>query len=333
MAPQPPAKSAHNRHYFKEVRFRQIRALVETAKHGNFAEASRQLGISTPSVWRQVRALEEDYGVTLLQAHGRSVRLTEDGARLLELAAPLVEGFDSLRKLFVESQQQAPRTLRILAPAPLFRGLLRKPIDAYRAQFPTVQISLLDCASQEAWELLDAGHADLAAVGAPIGTELPAQLEATPIDFYPFEVIYSKRHPLAKIKKPTLRDLLQQALILPGKKSSSRLQIEYVVSKAGLSDEMNVVMTASHLPLILDYVSEGIGIAIMTRPAVDSYFIPPEQAASLSYRDVSYLLGQDRIVLLNRRGRFDPPHIRALRDLILNHATPPRTPPAAWTQV
>jgi molybdate transport repressor ModE-like protein len=316
MTPDAPSSHSEERRYFKEVRFRQIRALVETAKHGNFAEASRQLGMSTPSVWRQVRALEEDYGVCLLQAHGRSVRLTEDGARLVELAAPLVEGFDSLKKLFTDSQSQAARTLRLVAPAPVLNGLLRDPIIRYRAQHPTVRLSLVDCPSQEAWELLDAGNADLAVVGAPLGTELPSQLEATPLDQYPFHAVCSQSHPFAQQTNPSLKDLLKQPLILPGEKSSSRIQINHLVAKAGLSDDMNVVMIATQLPIMLNYVALGFGVAILTRPALGAFPIPPDLAETLVFRDISHVLDHDRIVLLSRKGRFELPHIRAFRELL-----------------
>jgi LysR family hca operon transcriptional activator len=75
-------KPSDDRRYLKEVRFRQIRALFEIAGQGTFAAASRSLGIATPSVWRQVRALEDDYGVQLFTAKGLDLRLTEDGELL-----------------------------------------------------------------------------------------------------------------------------------------------------------------------------------------------------------------------------------------------------------
>ena len=83
MNAKPRPVRAEERRYFKEVRFRQIRALFEISRHGSFAAAARALGMATPSVWRQVRALEDDYGVRFVAAKGRSVRLTEEGERLM----------------------------------------------------------------------------------------------------------------------------------------------------------------------------------------------------------------------------------------------------------
>ena len=143
MMAKPRSGHAEDRRYFKEVRFRQIRAIFEISKHGSFAAAARALGMATPSVWRQVRALEDDYGARFVAAKGRSVRLTEEGERLMRLAAPLVEGFDSLRKMFLDLQSGAERVLRLVAPASVLNSPLRHVIAEYRLSQPAVRLTLI----------------------------------------------------------------------------------------------------------------------------------------------------------------------------------------------
>jgi molybdate transport repressor ModE-like protein len=79
MKGQPRSGKAEDRRYFKEVRFRQIRALFEISRQGSFAAAARSLGMATPSVWRQVRALEDDYGVRFVTAKGRAAIVLTGG--------------------------------------------------------------------------------------------------------------------------------------------------------------------------------------------------------------------------------------------------------------
>ena len=71
------------RRYFKEVRLRQLRALVELARHRSFTRAAKSLKLSAPSVWQQVRALEEEFDVSLIAMRGQKVELTEDAQRYL----------------------------------------------------------------------------------------------------------------------------------------------------------------------------------------------------------------------------------------------------------
>ena len=317
MKAKRPAKPSDDRRYFKEVRFRQIRALVETSRCGSFAEASRRLGMATPSVWRQVRALEDDYGVQLVTAQGHNVRLTEDGERLVDLAAPLVEGFDSLKKVFHDQHGKAERHLRMAAPAAVLNSTLRHIIAAYRHTHPQVHLSLIDAPSRIAWQLLETEKADLAIVGAPEGVPLPSRFQAELLVKYPFEVVCLESHPFAKIKAPKLRDILKHPLILASEDSSSRMQFDHLVAKAGLIDRVNVIMTAGNVPSILNYVALGMGVAILTRPATEALAVPTDVKARLIHRDVSTCLGHDHVALLHPKGRHELAHVRAFREMVV----------------
>src|SRR5690348_5968877 len=111
MKPRPPASrkigastASAARRYFKEVRFRQIRAFVELSRQGSFAATAAALDLAVPSVWQQIRSLEDEYGVQLVVSEGTKVRLTDDGRALADMAAPLVEAFDGLREMFEEQR-------------------------------------------------------------------------------------------------------------------------------------------------------------------------------------------------------------------------------------
>ena len=315
MKAKPRSGAGEERRYFKEVRFRQIRALFEISRQGSFAAAARSLGMATPSVWRQVRALEDDYGVRFVTAKGRSVRLTEDGERLMRLAAPLVEGFDSLRKLFLDLQSGAERVLRLAAPASVLNSPLRDVIAAYRLAQPSVKLTLIDAPSRVAWGMVESDGADLALVGAPSGVVLPSRLSVVPLASHPFEVIFPAGHALGKVRKLGLREILAHPLILAGEDSSSRLQFDHVVSKAGLTSKVNIAMTAGNVPSILNYVGLGIGVAILTRSAIEAMSFPAVKQAGLAHRDASAVLGHDNLVLVHPKGRHELEHIRIFREM------------------
>jgi DNA-binding transcriptional LysR family regulator len=264
-----------------------------------------------------VRALEDDYGVQLVAAQGHDVRLTEDGERLVDLAAPLVEGFDSLKKVFHDEHGKAERHLRMAAPATVLNSSLRHVIARYRESHPQVRLSLIDAPSRTAWQLLEAEKADLAIVGAPEGVPLPSRFQAVPLVKYPFEVVCLQSHPFAQLKSPKLRDILKQPLILAGEDSSSRMQLDHLVAKAGLSDRMNVIMTAGNVTSILNYVALGMGVAVLSRPASEVLPVPADVKARFINRDVSASLGHDQVVLLHPKGRHELAHVRAFREMVM----------------
>ena len=99
-----------DRLFFKQLRFRQLHALVEISRQKNFSAMAQALDLSVVSAWRQVRALEEQFGVELVTAKGSETELTEDGRMLTEMARPLVENFLSLPAVFADRQQDKART-------------------------------------------------------------------------------------------------------------------------------------------------------------------------------------------------------------------------------
>lgn len=62
-----------------------LRCFAITAKHGNQTEAARELGRTQPAVSQQLKHLEKELGVTLLQRQGAKLILTDTGNSLLQL--------------------------------------------------------------------------------------------------------------------------------------------------------------------------------------------------------------------------------------------------------
>ena len=71
---------------WKSVAFdwNQVRAFLVTAEEGSFSAASRALGVTQPTLGRQVAALEDRLEVTLFERVGRSLALTRSGLELLD---------------------------------------------------------------------------------------------------------------------------------------------------------------------------------------------------------------------------------------------------------
>ena len=62
----------------------QARAFLVTAEEGSFSAAARALGMTQPTLGRQVAALEQELGVTLFERVGTRLELTSTGLELVE---------------------------------------------------------------------------------------------------------------------------------------------------------------------------------------------------------------------------------------------------------
>jgi DNA-binding transcriptional LysR family regulator len=311
------AKETGARRYFKEVRFRQIRSLVELSRRGSFAATAASLDLAVPSVWQQIRSLEDEYGVQFVVAEGSKVSLTDDGRALVDLAAPLVESFDGLRAMFEDRRNTAARTLTLAATPAMLSGALRKPIILYRKNHPNVKLVLLDRPSFITRQIIEQDGADLAIMGMAPGDEPMPQFQCLPLTRHTFHLMCPADHALARARQVTLANIVNHPLVLAPEESSSHRQIRQVFRKAGLEDRMNVTMTSTSRALLLNYVSIGFGIAIGTSAAS---LKPPKAAvgeAEIVFRDVASLFGHEEAFLVQRKGRFEPAHVRAFRELVI----------------
>ena len=73
-----------------------VRAFLVTAEEGSLSAAARALGLTQPTLGRQVDALERDLGVALFERHGRGLRPTPAGLELLDHARRMGEGAGDL---------------------------------------------------------------------------------------------------------------------------------------------------------------------------------------------------------------------------------------------
>jgi len=307
--------SKEARHYYKEVRLRQMRALVEIARHGSFAKAARQLGISSPAVWQQVRALEREFDADLVKSRGGQASLTEDGELLVRLTAPLVDSFDSVRALFSERRGKLHRRLTLTTTTALLTHELPAAISAYRAAHSAVELILIDRPSLEARAIFERGDADIAIIGSTGAEAAPPQCHVEKLISYPYHLLCPPEHPLLKRKRLALDQIGHYPLILSGKGAATSQRVPEVFAR-GDAREPKVALTSTNLALIISYVRMGLGIAVVPLGPRMVAGWQPAQLGGVMIRDVRALFGQDQIVMLHRTGGHELRHVAAFRETV-----------------
>jgi DNA-binding transcriptional LysR family regulator len=96
-------------------------AFAETVKHGSFAGAARELGLSSSAVAKNVARLEADLGLRLFHRTTRQVALTSDGRGLYERCRRIVEEIEALRDDAEGVRGEPSGTIRLNAPTVLGR--------------------------------------------------------------------------------------------------------------------------------------------------------------------------------------------------------------------
>ena len=136
------------------TQFAQLTAFVAVAEHSSFTRAATHLGISTPSLSQTIRALEEQFGVRLLDRTTRSVALTEAGEELLGQLNPVIDGFHKALDAVNAFRDKPAGKLRLTVHPVAAVTVIAPMVARFATQYP--EISLDICVDAERKDIVSA---------------------------------------------------------------------------------------------------------------------------------------------------------------------------------
>lgn len=190
------------------MELRQLRAFAETAEAGSITAAAKVMRLTQPALSRQIKALEEELGVSLFERGAHSVTLTPAGEVLRGETAKLLKFADAMvDKVRAEG---AGEPLRIGYSPSLASEFLSIAIERFTQIHPRVRITLHDWSSAEMQTGITNGKLDLM-VTVPCGGEA---IRWEPLREVGWRVLLPVNHPHAKKKVLQAADLADQRLLL-----------------------------------------------------------------------------------------------------------------------
>lgn len=118
-------------------------AFTETVKHGNFAGAAREMGISASAVAKSIGRLEEDLGIRLFHRTTRKVTLTSDGHELHERCKHITDEIEALRNDAAGTRSEPSGTLRLNVPVVLGRQLIVPVLSQLVRRYPGLALDVV----------------------------------------------------------------------------------------------------------------------------------------------------------------------------------------------
>ncbi len=109
----------------------------------SFSKAARRLNMPVSTVSRRVSELESELGLRLLHRSTRSLRLTEAGSEIFELAQRGAEIGDTVAGIVSNQRTDVSGLLRLSAPPSVSDTLLAPLVCAFQNSYPDVQVQIL----------------------------------------------------------------------------------------------------------------------------------------------------------------------------------------------
>lgn len=126
-----------------QIDWNQLRAFLETAETGSLSAAARKLGLTQPTLSRQVAAIEQQMGVTLFERVGKSMALTSTGEDLLEHVRAMGRSAEALRMAATGRAQSVDGVVSISATDAVAGHLLPPLVRRLREKEPAITIEVI----------------------------------------------------------------------------------------------------------------------------------------------------------------------------------------------
>ncbi|NYT22491.1 LysR family transcriptional regulator [Alcaligenaceae bacterium] len=274
----------------------------------NLTRAAQSLNLSQPALTRQLHLLEDHLGVPLLlRDKGRFTGLTEQSKLLMPIVARALDAVEDLDTVARELAAGATGVLTVGTGNTHARYYLPEAIGKFVELYPKVMLRIRQGVHQQVLEWVESGEIDFS-----ISTVY--ELNHAALDFFPCYpmrrvVITRPGHPLLKVKKIALTDIVKYPLITYDGVFPARARIADAFHAAGL--RVNVALSATDTEIVKTYVLSGLGVGIVSNTAFN-----PEYDKGLRAIDAAHLFHENMAYVTIRRGAAPSRHALKLIELL-----------------
>ena len=248
---------------------RQIRYFIAVAEELNFHRAAARVHISQPALWRQIRDLETELAVQLLERMPRGIRLTLAGETFLEACRDLVERMDAACARTRQVAQGKVGTLQIaFNEIAARRRELPRFLQAFRTAHPDINLQLHVMMSQQQISALRDDRIDAGFMFRHLKERDDFQHFRIGQDDYVLAL--PREHPL--VARPSLRltDLAAEPLIMPNPRYNGTTHERLLGAFRAAGVTPRIAQYADNENTLLNLVAAGMGLAFLNssfRPA------------------------------------------------------------------
>ncbi len=282
----------------------QLRSFAAVAELGHLTRAAERLHVSQPAVSAQIKALEDELGVTLFERVSSGMVLTAAGRKLLPAAEKVLEAAQSLRMRAKAIQGEIVGRARVgTVSDPDFTRIgefLARAIEAH----PLLDVEIHHEVSGIAFEKVRDGELDASFY---YGSLEHPEVTGVPLLNYAYRIV----GPAAwgdRLRHASWEELVQMPWILAPKVSTLRSLVEDLFAKRGSSPALRV--EADNEAVMRSLVVAGGGVAVMRED------LSLESAASGDIALWNKVRLETTLKFLYLHQREDDPVIRALLDVL-----------------
>jgi DNA-binding transcriptional LysR family regulator len=286
---------------------RQLRYLVALAEERHFTRAAARLHVAQPALSQQIRRLEDELGLPLVDRTTRRVALTDAGILLVERARRALGEVDAARAELADLAGVRSGRVVIGAMQSLGPFDLSMLLAAFHARYPGVDLTVQEEVSDALLAMVRADVVDLAFVSLSERVDEHEGLDVLPLLNEPLVVLLAPDHKLGRRKRLQMADLRGERFIMFREGAGLRRITVAAAHEAGY--EPQIAFETNEVERGRAMTARGLGVTIV--PQSDSHPHGPPVVAVPLHRPA---LTRD-VTLVWRHDRHQAPAARAFLDL------------------
>ncbi len=245
------------------MNLRDLRYLIALADLRHFGRAAASCHVSQPTLSTQIRKLEEELGVALVERAPRQIMLTPVGRDIVERARRVLADVEQMRETARRTTDPEAGSVRLGIFPTLGPYLLPHVVPGLRARFPRLELLLVEEKTEALLAMLRDGRLDAAILALPVHEDW---LEMEFLFEEPFMLAVPGKHPLASHRDLQLAELVDQHLLLLEDGHCLRDQALEVCTLSGAGEKEG--FRATSLETLRQMVAAGVGITLLPMLAI-----------------------------------------------------------------
>lgn len=240
----------------------QLETLITISKTMSFRRAGELLNLTQPAVSAQIRSLEDEFQVVLIDRN-QPISLTDSGKLFLRHAEQIVGISRELKQRLADLDQTPQGQIHIGTTTSIAMQILPRVMSYFQNQFPLIQTRIHSMNSSQIMTSVENGTVD---IGIGYLTDRIAGIETSVLYYDTFELVVSPEHPLARQTRATAEDLRSTSFIILSPDTAGRRFADQVFHRFGIKP--HVVMELSSSEEVKRMVELNLGAGIISKMSV-----------------------------------------------------------------
>ena len=281
------------------MNIRALQYFVKLAEMKHFSKAASACFVSQPTLSTQIRKLEEELGVSLVERAPRKIMLTPIGEDIAHRARYILRDIEHIKDAARRSKDPETGTIKLGIFPTLAPYLLPHVIPVIRKHYPELRLQLAEEKTDVILNMLDQGRLDAGLLALPVEEH---SMEVEILFEEPFVVAMPSSHPLSDKQSIAMQDLEGEELLLLEEGHCLRQHALAVCELAGAHERVD--FHATSMETLRQMVAANVGVTLMPvlsvkppTPTTDNIALrsfdapPPSRTIALVWRSSSPLGG------------------------------------------